>query len=361
MVMIKPRPLQPLSLLTATAKCSSILQQQQQQAAAEVRIAALEANIEADPYDVVAWDGRLGEAVREGSPEPVFERAIKIFPTAARIWTAYAEWWESQDITQSLSIYQRCLQQVPSLDLWSSYLTFCKRHRPVEEVLRAYQQATDLLGTDWRAGVLWSEYIALLKRVYNLLQKKENPEAEVCGKLLSEDPNPIEAARRAMKPLLRKKAEENKPPDISDEELTRVGEALRIDACFLRAAFQKAVSSAHAAVDKLWVGYEQFEKSLGNPQLASKLLGEHMPRCLRGKSSFKEIQSLCTGLDPFAVAVPLRPHNVAQQTKMLERWRNLIQFERANPLRLSRPDLQVRVIPAEPWLLLKKQSFFSKI
>jgi len=200
----------------------------------------------------------------------------------------------------------------------------------------------DLIGTDWRAGLLWTEYIMLLKHTYNVQQKKENPDAEVSGRVLAEDASPIEAARRAVKPGLRK-VEDSKPADLSDEEFLRVGEVLKIDASMLRAAFQRCASTAHSALDKLWIGYEQFEKSLGNPQLAQKLLGDHMPRYVRGKAAFKELNTIANGIDHFAVAVPLRERNAVQQGKLLEKWRRVFQFERTNPLRLERKALQGRV------------------
>lgn len=329
-----PRPVVPAPAIAAAAVAS----------ATAARVTALEAAIEAEPYDVAAWDGRLREAVQSGKPVEVFERAVKQFPFAARIWTAYAEWCEAQDTAQALAVFQRCLQQVPSLDLWTQYMAFCKRFLPLEDVLRAYQRAVDLLGTDSRAGLMWTEYLALLKHAYNVQQKRENPDAEVSGKLLAEDTSPIEAMRRAMKPLLKKRLEEgSKAADLSDEEFLRVGDVLKIDVALLREVFRRAVSSAHSALDKLWVGYEQFEKSLGNPQLAQKLLGEHMPRYVQGKAAFKELQTLCSRIEHFAIAVPLSPKNAPQQGKLLEKWRSVLQHERANPLRLGKKDLQARV------------------
>lgn len=323
------------------AKFPGLAQQQVQ-----ARVAALEAALEADRYDVVAWDARLTEAIREGKSVPIFERAVALFPNAPRLWTFYAETIENQDLEQAAGIYQRCLQQLPSLELWSSYITSCKRYQSLEDIFRAYQRAVELLGTDWRAGPLWSEYIALMKKAYNLQQKKINPDAEVCGRLLNEDANPVEAARRAMKtnPLLRKRAEELKAFDVGDEEFLRVSEVLKIDATALRSAFQQAISSAHASLDKLWVGYKQFEKSLGNPQLAQKLVLEFTPRYTRGKDVYKELTTLCVGMDMNAIAVPVKPKNAVAQRRMLERWRQVLEYERTNPLRLTKPELHSRAI-----------------
>lgn len=312
--------------------------------AAAARIAALDAAIEADPSDVGAWDGRLREAVQSGKPQEVFERAVRQFPYAARIWMTYAEWSEVQGIAQAQAVYQRCLQQVPSLDLWQQYLGFCKRSFALEEVIKAYQRAVALLGTDNRAGTLWVEYLTLLKRCYNVQQKKDNPDAEVSGKLLAEDANPVEAARRTLKAIFKKRLEDNpKAADLSDEEFLRVGEALKLDIPMLRTTFQTAASTAHSSLDKLWIGYEQFEKSQGNPQLAQKILGEHMPRFVRGKAAYKELQALCNGLEYTAVAAPLTQKNCAQQGKLIEKWRGVLQYERGNPLQLPKPDVQARV------------------
>eukprot|EP00931_Biecheleriopsis_adriatica_P105082 TRINITY_DN79677_c0_g1_i1.p1 TRINITY_DN79677_c0_g1~~TRINITY_DN79677_c0_g1_i1.p1 ORF type:complete len:850 (-),score=186.97 TRINITY_DN79677_c0_g1_i1:79-2604(-) len=312
---------------------------------AAVRVKMLDAAVEADPYDLASWDARLREAITEGKAEPVFERAVKQFPAAARIWAAYAEWCETQDSAMALGVYTRCLQQIPSLDLWLSYLNFAKRHQTLEEVFRAYGRAIDLLGPNWRSAPIWSDYLALLKHAYNVQQKRDNPDAEVQGKLLAEDPNPIETARRTLKPALKKKQEDagRSTADISDEEFVRVSDVLKLDTEFLRNVFQRCAGSSHSTMDKLWVGYEQFEKSLGNPPLAAKLLGEHMPRYVRGKAAFKELSVLGAGIDHYAVALPLKSKSAVEQNKLMEKWRAVIRYERTNPLHLERAELTSRV------------------
>jgi len=317
-------------------------------AQAQHRVITLEAAIQANPHDLAAWEARIREALlagttEEASPEDVFERVVKQWPYAPRIWSMYAEWAEGEGTALGSAVYRRCLQQVPNLELWLSYLGFCKRLLPLEDVLRAYAQAVDLLGTDSRGGLLWAEYLALLKHTYNVQQKKDNPDAETSGKLLAEDTNPMEAARRNAKPAIRQRIEGTKAADVSDDEFLRVGAVLKIGNEFMRRTFQRAASTAHSALDKLWVGYEQFEKSQGNPPLAQKLLAEHMPRFVRGKAAFKELQGLCNGMDYAALAVPITPKTAVQQTKLFEKWRGVLQFEQTNPLRLDRKDLQARV------------------
>ncbi|CAE7313686.1 CSTF77 [Symbiodinium sp. KB8] len=308
-------------------------------------IPRLDAAIEADPFDLNSWDARLREAIQEGKAEPVFERAVTQLPYAARIWAAYAEWSEMQDSAAALGVYSRCLQQVPNLDLWLSFLNFSKRHQTLEEVLRSYGRALDVLGSDWRAAPVWSDYLALLKHAYNVQQKKENPDAELQGKLLAEDPNPIDSARRTLKPALKQKQEEagRASADISDAEFLRVSEILKIDTDFLRCVFQRCAGASHSTMDKLWVGYEQFEKSQGNPALAAKLMSEHMPRYVRGKAAYKELSQLAANIDHYAVAVPLTPQNVADQSKLFEKWRAVLRFERTNPLQLGTEELTARV------------------
>lgn len=306
-------------------------------------IAQLEAAIEADPHDMFAWEARLCQAVNQGDPGDWFEKAVTQWPTGARIWATYAEWCEAQEAAKALAVYKRCLQAVPSLDLWISYLHFSKRHRPLEDIFAAYREAVDMFGTDSRAGFIWSEYLAFYKRAYNLLEKKLNPDAEVSGRLLAEDANPIDAARRALRPQLRKQVEETPSLDSGDEAFLRVADELGIDVSAIRAVFQRAVCTAHAVLDKIWVAYEQFEKSLGNPQFAQKVLGEYQPRYMRAKAVFKELQTVSQGIDFLAAPVPLRPHLLEEQRRHMERWRRFLHYERTNPLRLDRQDLQVRV------------------
>ncbi|CAK9078814.1 mRNA 3'-end-processing protein rna14 [Durusdinium trenchii] len=309
------------------------------------RIKSLEAAIEADPYDLGAWDARLRESIQEGKAEPVFERAVKQLPYAARIWAAYAEWCEMQDSAMALGVYSRCLQQVPNMDLWLSYLNFSKRHQTLEEVLRSYGRAIDLLGSDWRAAPVWSDYLALLKHAYNLKQKKENPDAELQGKLLAEDPNPIDTAKRMLKKELKQKQEESgrASADISDAEFLRVSEVLKIDTDFVRKVFQRCAGASHSTMDKLWVGYEQFEKSQGNPAMAAKYMSEHLPRYVKGKAAYKELSQLGANMDFYAVAVPLTPKTELEQRKTFDQWRAILRFERTNPLQLDTEELTARV------------------
>lgn len=309
------------------------------------RVKALEAALEAEPYDLGAWDARLREAIQEGKAEPVFERAVKQLPFAARIWAAYAEWSEMQDSAMALGVYSRCLQQVPNMDLWLSYLNFSKRHQTLEEVLRSYGRAIDLLGSDWRAAPVWSDYLALLKHAYNLKQKKENPDAELQGKLLAEDPNPIDTAKRTLKKELQKVQEEfgRAGADISDSEFLRVTEILKIDTEFVRKVFQRCAGASHSTMDKLWLGYEQFEKSQGNPAMAAKYMSEHMPRYVRGKAAYKELSQLGNNMDFYAVAVPITPKTQLEQKKLFDQWRAMLRFERTNPLQLEGEELTARV------------------
>jgi len=309
------------------------------------RVKSLELAIETDPYDVAAWEARLREAIQEGKAEPIFERAVKQLPYASKIWYAYAEWCEVQDAAMALGIYSRCLQQVPNMDLWLSYLNFSKRHQTLEEVLRSYGRAIDLLGSDWRAAPVWSDYLALLKHAYNVKQKKENPDAELQGKLLAEDPNPIDTAKRTLKKELKQAQEETgrSSADISDAEFLRVAEILKIDTDFVRKVFQRCAGASHSTMDKLWLGYEQFEKSQGNPAMAAKYIGEHMPRYVRGKAAYKELSQLSSNLDFSAVAVPLTPKTQLQQKKQFDQWRAVLGFERTNPLQLEGEELAARV------------------
>eukprot|EP00747_Dinoflagellata_sp_TGD_P100090 gnl/TRDRNA2_/TRDRNA2_167938_c0_seq1.p1 gnl/TRDRNA2_/TRDRNA2_167938_c0~~gnl/TRDRNA2_/TRDRNA2_167938_c0_seq1.p1 ORF type:complete len:627 (+),score=138.90 gnl/TRDRNA2_/TRDRNA2_167938_c0_seq1:196-2076(+) len=146
-----------------------------------------------------------------------------------------------------------------------------------------------------------------------------------------------------MKPAARKKVEESKALDISNETVLKTADSLKIDLNMVRSVFQRAVSTAHNNLDKLWIGYEQFEKSLGNSQLAEKFLGEYMPRYGRAKAAFKELQELCRGMELAAIAVPITAKNAKEQGKALDRWRKIVTYERTNPIRLEKDALQARV------------------
>ncbi|CAL1161440.1 unnamed protein product [Cladocopium goreaui] len=131
--------------------------------------------------------------------------------------------------------------------------------------------------------------------------------------------------------------------DISDSEFLRVTEILKIDTEFVRKVFQRCAGASHSTMDKLWLGYEQFEKSQGNPAMAAKYMSEHMPRYVRGKAAYKELSQLGNNMDFYAVAVPITPKTQLEQKKLFDQWRAMLRFERTNPLQLEGEELTARV------------------
>jgi len=312
------------------------------------RVGALEQALEANPYDALAWEARVQEAAKlegKSKAEEVFERALKQLPMAAKLWILYAEWGETNaEVEETQNIYNRCLEQILNVDLWSAYVNFCKRFQPLEQILKSYILAVDRLGTDPRAGAIWGEFMCILKHAYNVLQMSEDEEAEAKGMLLSEDPSPIELARQTLQPDVRQKLEIAKVHDMNDETLITAMEKLGINVNFVRTMFQRCTCSPHSSLDKLWANYEQFEKSHGNTQLASKLLGEYMPRYWKAKNTWKELQPISAAVDYSAVAVPITAKNAKQQSSLADQWRKLLLYERSNPIRLEPEGFQTRVI-----------------
>eukprot|EP00438_Fugacium_kawagutii_P029305 Skav208004 [mRNA] locus=scaffold1203:245696:252869:+ [translate_table: standard] len=103
----------------------------------------------------------------------------------------------------------------------------------------------------------------------------------------------------------------------------------------------------------------------GNPAMAAKYMSEHMPRYVRGKAAFKELNQLGSNMDFYAVAVaglahrramtrsnserliaakvPLTPKTQMEQKKLFNQWRAVLSFERTNPLQLEGEELTARV------------------
>lgn len=52
---------------------------------------------------------------------------------------------------------------------------------------------------------------------------------------------------------------------------------------------------------------------------------------------------MCHGMDQLSIAVPITERNAKPQAQLAERWRKVLFYERTNPLRLQREDLQGRV------------------
>ncbi|CEH18866.1 suf-domain-containing protein [Ceraceosorus bombacis] len=289
-----------------------------------------------EPRDGDAWLLLIENAIEAGDIDAArarYEDFFKVFPNASRQWQNYAQLELSLSHTTFPlveSIFTRCLRTTPSVDLWSSYLSYTRRVNPLppssvpteerEKARRtiegAYEFALKFIGHSRDAGEVWREYIQLLK------------DREVA-------PNNQWQAGQKM-------------DDI-------------------RRAYQQAVAIPLSNVEAVWREYDQYETGL-NRITAKKFLAERSPAYMTARSALKEMRSLTEilhrpilprvptwaqsalqrlqqGSDAGAIAI--RSRAAQRERGQAESWKRYLKWEESNPLELEDlTTLHTRIIMA---------------
>ena len=103
-----------------------------------------------------------------------YEDFLKLYPTAGRYWVWYAEHeYKEGNYENVAKILDRCLMGVPSVDLWKFKLRFTEAIKldipddldteataeARKEVLQAFDEATEQMGSSVHAGPVWAAAI----------------------------------------------------------------------------------------------------------------------------------------------------------------------------------------------------------
>jgi hypothetical protein len=126
-----------------------------------------------------AWMKLLMEAVKEPMPgaREKFEQIVAAFPTAATYWKPYLEKEMAEGAGKVGPLFERCLRQCCSKELWRLYLRYVKQGAAAgqnarDELKTAYAFVAQHYGMDIGAAWFWHEYIGFIKRVRNKSRKK---------------------------------------------------------------------------------------------------------------------------------------------------------------------------------------------
>ncbi|CAI5441860.1 unnamed protein product [Caenorhabditis angaria] len=243
-----------------------------------------ERRIETNPFDVDAWNLLL----REHQSRPIeqerdfYESLVKQFPNAGRYWKAYIEHeLRSKNFENVEKIFARCLVSVLNIDLWKCYVHYIFETKGQlstfrEKMAQAYDFALEKVGLDLQSHVIYTEYIAFLKKVPAVGQYAENQR--------------ITAVRRV---------------------------------------YQRAIATPLHNLDAIWNEYCVYEKTI-NSTLAEKLIVERSREYQQSRKVEREMENLTRGLNRQAVSVP--PKGTTAELKQVELWKKYIQWEKTNPL-----------------------------
>ncbi|KAK3677215.1 mRNA 3'-end-processing protein rna14 [Recurvomyces mirabilis] len=271
------------------------------------KVGRLEDRIKEDPKaDVGAWwelvqhyrDKDQGDNARK-----VLDRMLEVWPTSPVIYSFYLD-LDNEAFDQHKGhieiIFGHALPLVPSLSLWTAYLSYLRRvfplipdpqgqHRAI--ITQAFDAVLDAVGNDPDSTALWKDYIEFVK---------SGP--GVIGGSGWQDLQKVDA---------------------------------------LRKAYQRAIKVPSGVVVALWKEYDSFEM-VQNKAQGRKVLQEMSPHYMTARTAEKQLQQLterlnrkimptlpplegCEGDDAFALQV--------------QQWRGWVEWEKSDPLVLKDEDV----------------------
>ena len=129
---------------------------------------AAEEDADAGMGDSAAWTKLLMEAIAEPMPgaRDKFEKIVTAFPTSATYWKPYLEKEMASGVDGAPKVgplFERCLRQCCSKDLWRLYLRYVKQGAAAgqnarDELKTAYAFVAQHYGMDIGAAWFWHEY-----------------------------------------------------------------------------------------------------------------------------------------------------------------------------------------------------------
>ncbi|KAK4612177.1 mRNA 3'-end-processing protein rna14 [Fulvia fulva] len=258
------------------------------------KVGQLEDRIKDDPKgDTDAWSALIDHYFDKGQYDyarEVYERMLKVFPTAVVLWVGYIAMEKKLDETDRIvHILNKCLMQIPNVDLWKFYMDHVRRALPLindtngvnrAELMKAWDMTFDHVGIDPAAGQLWREYIDFMK----------------------DGPGSVGGTGWQ---------------DMQKADL-------------LRAAYQRAIKIPNGEFMKLWKEYEAFEHSL-NRQTARKHIQEQSQHYMEARKAKVQLDQKLDGLDRSSLPQLPPIYGFAGEEQFgdqVEKWRAWIAWER---------------------------------
>ncbi|KAJ2721322.1 mRNA 3'-end-processing protein rna14 [Coemansia sp. Benny D115] len=250
------------------------------------------------PYDGNAWHGLL-RAVKASNDdkliEETFEDALKQYPSAGSLLADFAEFELNRGNQEKAeTMFNSCLFNVPSIDLWQCYLDYVLKINMDDQglvtqperrstVMECYKLVLEHVGSDRDAGKIWSSYIEFISSA-----KSHAP------------------------------YEEQQKNDL------------------LRETYQAAVSLPLLGIEKLWKGFDAFENKQDRV-MAKQLLSKHSPTYMAARTALREMNRLWEAIKraqpPHGLPVP--PSWTPREVDYLVAWKNYLKWEMSDPLRLG--------------------------
>ncbi|GFR46914.1 hypothetical protein Agub_g8561 [Astrephomene gubernaculifera] len=275
------------------------------------RVRQLRAKAAQDIYDVAAWDQAFEELKSlplTDETRPIYDEMVAAFPTKADLWCKYAEQeLGAGNLSGLKAVFQRCIMQVPSLELWALYMKFIRRSNKAKgaegavEVRNALDFTLEVVGQDINSGPFWQDAIQHLQQV-----KPATPEFAALF-----------------------------PQAMSGQE-----DQARMAA--VRRLYQRAVCVPHHHLEGLWRDYQRFENEGPSKMFAKKVLDEWAPKYQAARAVYRERRRRASVLSYALWPLPPGKGGLLQE-QQAALWREYLAYERSNPQGLEPAVLQARV------------------
>ncbi|KAK3618224.1 mRNA 3'-end-processing protein rna14 [Elasticomyces elasticus] len=269
------------------------------------KVGRLEDRIKEDPKsDVEAWWELIGhyrDKDQLDNARAVYARMLEVWGTNPTIYLSYLSLENTVFDRQRIeTLFGTALPLIPSLPLWTQYLSYLRRVFPLipdpdgsnrSTILAGFTAVLEAVGQDPESQNLWREYIDFIKSGPGVLGGE----------------------------------------GWQDKQ--------KVDQ--LRAAYQQAVKVPSGGVMAVWKEYDGFEMGV-DKRGARKWLQEVSPHYMTARTAEKQLSSILIGLDR-AVVARLPPVEGCEGddafAAQVGKWRSWVEWEKSDPLVLKEEDV----------------------
>ena len=287
----------------------------------------------------------LERLVRERPSLATLEKAVQLFPTCAMFWITYLEFLaETPD--KALKVAERAVLNCCHLDLWKRYLILSKSVLRLPDFFPIYSKAVNAVGNDYQSVDFWMEYVYFLRAIFNV---------QTLTQYSVDDPSML-PPNAFLLPL-----SSVPPPGINEDMIDIEGLKLvteRPSIASIRDVFQNALSVPMERIDALWDEYQAFEQVVASAMntmaqsipvfpgmppppaalasiQATKMLSEYSNRWIQSKQGLREVSRLYSAVNLYFAPIPLDATTVGTLQGNVLKWREIINHEKSNPLKLN--------------------------
>lgn len=264
----------------------------------------------------------MDEAEASADPRvarPLFERAAKLFPTAAAVWLAYLRWEQRHGDQAAIeAILGCCLVDAVEPELWSFYVRYLIESKlvPAEAAhvaakQRAQAAATAAVAAGATAAALEAKAAADRELADGL--RAEQAARETVTAALDVSLKTVGDCYHAggLWDLLVQQALAG--PEGTPYEASQKREAVR-------KAYQRSVAVPHAEAEAHWAAYSTWEREHAPATLANAILTRFTPPAATAIAVAKKLAPLWKDIDRFALPTPPPVTALAQMTGHPDGW-----------------------------------------